>query len=186
MTMGIPAEHQLVSVSDYLAGEQVSEARHEYVSGVVHAMAGASRRHNRLALRLSSALANHLRGSQCEPFVSDMKVRVLADGKDIFYYPDVVVTCDPRDTEDLYLRFPCLIIEILSESTERLDRLEKFDTYRTIPTLEEYVLVSQERPEVTVFRRARGWEPEVFHGEDQQIILASVDMTLSLAELFAA
>ncbi len=173
-----------ISVEDYLTGEQLSEVRHEYNSGQVTAMAGASRNHGQVAGSLFNRLFSHLRGRPCDVFQADMKVRVLAHGRDVFYYPDIVVGCDPRDTDDFFLRFPKLIIEVLSPSTERLDRLEKFSLYRTIPTLEEYVLVAQDVAEVTVFRRRMDWQGEVFSGLDSEVTLESVELTVGLATIY--
>ena len=182
--MASPALPSFIPVDDYLTGERLSEVRHEYVDGCVFAMAGASRAHNSLSLRLASLLDNHLRGGPCSAFVGDMKVRLRISETDIFYYPDVVVTCDTRDTDDYFLRFPKLIVEVLSHSTERLDRFEKFQAYRTIPTLEEYVLVSQRLPEVTMHRRANQWAPEIFRATEDDVRFESVGLTLSVAQIY--
>lgn len=173
-----------VTVEEYLDGEQRSEVKHEYINGQVHEMAGASRAHNRIITNLSAALHPHLRGGPCEAYVGDVKVRLVIQQADIFYYPDVVVTCDARDTEEYFLRFPKLIVEVLSDSTERLDRGEKPLSYITLPALEEYVLVSQEEPLVTVFRRRNKWEPETTLGLDAVLHLESVDFALPLGVLY--
>jgi Uma2 family endonuclease len=173
-----------LSVEDYLAGEPLSPVRHEYIGGAVYAMAGGSRDHNRIAVNLTAALDAHARGGPCEVFVNDLKVRLLIQGQDIFYYPDVVLTCDPRDGDPFFLRFPRLIIEVLSDTTEATDRREKLLAYRTIPTLEEYVLVAQDRPEITFFRREDGWQPLVVRGADQVVTFVSVGLSLPLAEVY--
>ena len=108
-------------MDDYLTGELVAEVRHEYFGGRVFPMPGASDDHNRIAGNLFLALGNYLEGHVCEVFSNDMKARTHSQ---VFYYPDVMVGCDPRDTDNLYLRFPKLLIEVLSEATERLDELE--------------------------------------------------------------
>ncbi len=182
--MSAARQLRFITVEDYLTGEPLSEVRHEYNSGQVTAMAGASRNHGQATGSLFSKLFSHLHGNPCRPFMADMKVRVLAHGKDVFYYPDIVVGCDPRDTDDFYLRFPKLIIEVLSPSTERLDRMEKFSIYRTIPTLEEYVLVAQDQAEVTIYRRRMDWDGEVFTELDSEITLESVDLTLPLSTIY--
>jgi Uma2 family endonuclease len=176
---------QLISVEEYLSGEQLSDVKHEYVGGYVYAMAGASRSHNRVAGNLFASLLAQLKGKPCQPFIGDMKVRLMIAQEDRFYYPDVVVGCDPRDTDDYYLRFPRLVIEVLSESTERVDREEKFHNYQTIPSLEEYMLVAQDKWEVTLFRRANGWLGELYQGRETSIYLASVGCTISLEEIYA-
>ena len=173
-----------ISVEDYLEGEKVSEVRHEYIGGVVYAMAGASDEHNMLALRLASKLLDHLRGKPCRPFINDMKVRLEVAHEDIFYYPDVMVACDPRDQDRYLKRFPKVVIEVLSETTERTDRREKFLSYTQIETLEEYVLVAQDKMEVTLFRRARNWQPEILRQPDQLLSLASIDFAVPLSAVY--
>jgi Uma2 family endonuclease len=149
------------------------------------AMAGGSRAHNAISLNFASELRNHLRGKPCEVFMADVKARVLAHQQDTFYYPDVMVGCDERDTNDLYLRFPKLIIEVLSRSTERVDRNEKFLRYITIPTLEEYVLAEQSRQAVIIFRRRKGWAKEEITDPEGIVHLESVGLTLPLAAFYA-
>src|SRR5213080_331096 len=95
-----------LSVDDYLSGEEVSDIKHEYAAGVAYAMAGATREHNRIAGNLYSAIAQRLRSGPCQAFISDVKLRLAAMGDDVFYYPDVMVGCDPRDAHSLYLRYP--------------------------------------------------------------------------------
>jgi Uma2 family endonuclease len=178
------ATPRLLSVEEYLDAEKFSNAKHEYVGGQVYAMAGTSRSHNRAALNLQAQLGTHLRGGPCEVYVADVKVRIVIRQQDIFYYPDLVVTCDERDTDEYFLRFPKLVVEVLSDSTERLDRGEKLLSYITIPTLEEYVLVSQHQPLVTIFRRRTNWEPEHTFGLDAMLHLESVNFMLPLRVLY--
>jgi Uma2 family endonuclease len=170
-----------LSIEDYLAREQGATIRHEYVAGAVYAMAGATARHNRLALRLAARLDAHLSGSQCQTFVSDMKVRT----EDTFYYPDVVVICQPVAPEAVYLTDPLLIVEVLSEATEGRDRLEKWTAYRALPSLREYVLVAQDRPAVEIYRRTQeGWD-QISLTCGEIIEFAAVDLKLALDELYA-
>lgn len=172
---------ELISVEDYLAGEQTAEVRHEYAAGAVYAMVGATARHNRIALRLATRLEAHLGGSQCQTFVSDMKVMAA----DVFYYPDVVVTCQPVAPEAVYLTEPALIVEVLSESTEGRDRLEKWTAYRALPSLREYVLIAQDRPAVEVYRRnEEGWD-QISLEIGEIIEFTSVAFMLPLDELYA-
>src|SRR6266404_3018929 len=149
------------TVDEYLSGELRGEIRHEYIGGTIYAMAGASEDHNAIAGNLFAALHSHLRGKPCRVFFVDMKVRLLIARADIFYYPDLMVACDPRDTDRYFKRYPKVLIEVLSPDTEATDRREKFLSYTGIETLEEYVLVAQDRREVTVFRRSRQWQPEI-------------------------
>src|SRR5258708_28293024 len=143
--MQLAAQIDGVSVEDYLATEEGSEIKHEYIDGALYAMAGASKEHNQIAGNIYAILHNGLRGRRCRAFISDLKVRLKLMGDDVFYYPDVVVGCDPRDTHRHFLRFPKVIVEVASKSTERLDRREKRLSYQTLETLEEYVLVAQDR-----------------------------------------
>jgi Uma2 family endonuclease len=146
----------LWTVDEYLRMERQSEIKHEYVNGTVYALAGGTRANSLIAGNLSRALGNALEDSPCRVFDADIKIRVSAT---IYRYPDVAVSCDERDArpedegEDA-IRFPTVIAEMLSPSTKRRDRTTKFDEYRTIPTLREYVLIEPEHMVVHVYRRA--------------------------------
>jgi Uma2 family endonuclease len=175
-----------ISVEDYLSGEPLSEVKHEYVDGRVCAMAGASRNHNEAAGACYHALFEHLIGKECRPFMSDIKVRLKAQNKEIFYYPDIVVGCDPRDTDEHFLRFPKLVIEVLSKSTRRLDSVEKFQNYLTIPTLEEYVLIAQDRVDVRIFRKRTGWAEQFYMDITMAVELESVGLMLPLSRIYQA
>jgi Uma2 family endonuclease len=140
--MGSPAVHGLLSLEEYLELERDSPVRHEYVGGVIYAMAGASRRHNRISGNIFRRLADAADGAHCRVYISDMKV-LTPDG--LGYYPDVMVACG-REPEDPYLEDePCLIVEVSSPSTAPTDRREKLLAYRNIPTLGAYLIVDQER-----------------------------------------
>jgi Uma2 family endonuclease len=179
------AEHEpLLTVEDYLEGEPHSEVRHEFIGGVVYAMAGASDEHNQIVGNLHAALHSHLRGKACRVFMLDAKVRLLLAAEDIFYYPDLMVACDPRDTDRYFKRFPRVLIEVLSDTTERTDRREKFLSYTQIETLEEYVLVAQDRIEVTLFRRANQWQPELLTKAELSLQLTSVNFAMPLAGIY--
>ena len=173
-----------ITVEDYLLGEQASEIRHEYVAGALYAMAGASDEHNTIAGNIFAAVKAHLRGKACRVFIADAKVRLQVAGEAIFYYPDVMVARDPRDTDRYFKRFPKVLIEVLSEATERTDRREKFLAYIQIEALEEYVLVAQDKKEVTLFRRATGWRPELLSEPGQALRLASLDFAIPLAGVY--
>jgi Uma2 family endonuclease len=135
-------------------------------------------------MNLAAALHAHLRGKSCRAFMADLKVRLQIARTDIFYYPDVVVVCDPRDTDRYFKRYPKVLMEVLSPDTERTDRREKFLSYTQIETLEEYVLVAQDQMEVTIFRRAKGWQPEVLRTADQALRLASIEFALPLRAVY--
>jgi Uma2 family endonuclease len=142
--MAMPASQSFASPAEYLALERAAEHRHEYVSGRVYAMTGASREHNVIATNTSRALGNQLSGRPCETYQSDMRVKVSETG--MYTYPDVVVACGTPAFEDAYvdtLLNPTVIIEVLSPSTEAYDRGEKFAHYRRLPSLREYLLIAQ-------------------------------------------
>ncbi|MGB7518348.1 MAG: Uma2 family endonuclease [Spirulinaceae cyanobacterium] len=174
-----------LTVEDYLDTEKHSKTRHEYVDGRIFAMAGASEEHNLIAGNLYTALRSNLRGTSCRTFVSDMKVKVSIQKADIFYYPDLLVTCDPDDNERYYKTSPNLIVEVLSNSTETTDKREKRLNYQTIESLQEYVLISQDEIRVEVYRRndQNNWSVETL-GKDDKLQLNSVGLTLTMAEIY--
>ncbi len=173
-----------ISVEEYLEGERVSEIRHEYVAGQVYAMAGASKNHERVSGRLFARIMGHIDGGPFEVFKSDMKVFVRVLRNEAFYYPDVVVSCDPEDNDTHFLNSPKLIIEMLSEEEKR-DRIEKFLIYQSIDSLEEYVVVSQnpKRPEISIFRKSEGWTPDSKHTEGEYT-LESIGFTGRVEDLY--
>lgn len=175
---------QLLTVAEYLEGEQHSDVRHEYIGGLVYAMAGTSDEHSFIVGNLHAALHTHLRGKSCRLFMLEAKVRLQAADDDIFYYPDLMVACDPRDKDRFFKRFPRVLIEVLSESTERIDRREKFLSYTQIETLEEYILVAQDKMEVTLYRRVNQWHPEILKTGAQSLLLASIDFSIPLAAIY--
>ena len=175
------ANTTLIAIDDYLDGERDSAIRHEYVDGEVYAMVGASDRHGLITLNLAGALSQRL-PDRCQVFMSDMKVRIQAGERDVFYYPDVLVSCDPRDRETYYRQFPCLVIEVLSPHTARLDRFEKFMFYRYLDSLEEYLLVSQDYRQVEVFRRADQWRASTYI--EGEVPLHSVDLAVAIDAIY--
>jgi Uma2 family endonuclease len=165
-----------ITVEDYLADEESSEVRHEYLGGLVYAMAGETRDHNRIVGNLYKTIDRHIAGGPCKLYISDIRVNFRLKDDEYYYYPDLVVTCDPRDTHPRFIRYPKLIIEVLSPGTERVDRREKFFAYTTMESLEEYVLIAQEEKEATVFRRANNWKSEKIAGPE--VTFASLPFTL--------
>jgi Uma2 family endonuclease len=176
--------HDFVSVADYLAAEETSQVRHEYLGGLVYAMAGETLVHNQISQNLLLQIRRHIKGGPCRVFMSDVRVNLQLRTDDYFYYPDLVVTCDKRDTHERFVRFPRLIIEVLSESTERVDRREKFFAYTSIASLQEYVLVGQSTREVTVFRRANGWKSASVTGPKARVALHSLKCALALSAIY--
>ena len=161
----VPKPQGWIGPEEYLEGERVSDIRHEYVNGQVYAMAGASEDHNRITRNILSELHTALRGKRCEPFATDMKVKVPPNVTDVYYYPDVLVACDPTDNAKYHRERPMVVIEVLSPDTRRTDEREKPFAYQQIPTLEAYALVEQDVARITVLHRAEtGWRKEVLEG----------------------
>jgi Uma2 family endonuclease len=176
----------LVSVEDYLAGELTSPIKHEYLGGVVYAMAGARNLHNRISTNTLGSLYARLRGRPCQPFNSDTKIRVRLPTQTRFYYPDASVVCRPNPDEDSFQDEPAVIAEFLSKKTRRIDEGEKKDAYLTIPSLNVYMLIEQECARVTVYRRTEsGFVREVYEGLDVVIPLSEIEVDLPLSEVYA-
>jgi Uma2 family endonuclease len=179
----LPMQPARWSVPDYLKSEEVSEVRHEYVGGDLYAMAGASEEHNFISLNIAAAIRAHLRGKPCKVFIHDMKAHVFAN-LTLFYYPDVMVVCDPDDEDRYYKTKPRIIVEVVSDSTRNTDTREKLITFIQLPSLEEYVLVEQDKMEVTVHRRAVEWRPEVLSGADAVLKLNSIGFEMPLSAVY--
>jgi Uma2 family endonuclease len=175
----------LVSVEDYLAGELVSPAKHEYLGGVVHAMAGASNRHNLISSNTLGTLHARLRGRRCRPYNSDTKIRVRLPSHVRFYYPDLSVVCRPNPQSDSFQDDPVVIVEVASRATRRIDSGEKKDAYLAIPSLSAYLIVEQESPTIEVHRRGeQGFEREAYAGLESVIPLGEIETELPLAEVY--
>jgi len=173
-----------ISPEEYLKLEELSPVKHEYIRGEVYAMAGASDAHVTLGVNLVTLLRNHVRGSGCRVYMSDMKARI--ESQNIYYYPDVMVTCDERDKAfPSFKRYPCLIVEVLSNGTEGFDRGDKFADYQELETLQEYVLISQKRQRVECFRRnAEGLWVLYSYTVGSEIHLASVDFRTGIDAIY--
>ena len=173
-----------ISPEEYLSLEQQSTIRHEYRRGLVYAMAGGTDNHDRIAFNTLKAIDEHFgNDSSCRFHSGNVKVSYQDE---LYYYPDAFVTCDPRDRTDRYIkRYPKLIIEVLSSSTENFDRGEKFDDYQQIESLEEYVLISQGCQRVECRRRTdkSNWKTVVYNTGDV-VLLQSIGLKIAIAELY--
>ncbi len=181
--MGQAIEWSGIPVQDYLEGEKFAVVRHEYINGQVFAMVGTSRAHNVIAGNLYALLRAHLKGGPCQVYMSDVKVHVQSERDERFYYPDLFVECETGDVDHYFSEAPKLVVEVLSISTERVDRAEKMDAYRCLDSLEEYLLVAQDRQWVELYRRTQAWRPRVF-ADGAEFQLHSMDLTVSLADLY--
>lgn len=172
----------LISAADYLAAENDGTWRHEFVNGAIYAMAGASDRHNLIRTNLAVILHGHVPES-CQVFTAEMKLRIRSNLDERYYYPDLFVACDPNDRERYTRDHASLIVEVLSPTTERIDRTEKLEAYKRIASLIEYGLLSQDAIELELFRRRTGWQRE-FYQRDNTVTLESVGLTLSVSNLY--
>lgn len=179
-------ETRRVSISEYLDGEERSGVKHEYIGGTVHAMAGATVRHNRIAMNAGALLFNHVRGHPCEAFNSDMKVRIERADHTRFYYPDAMVVCDSNPPDDRFQDRPVIIVEVLSDSTRRTDLGEKLDAYLAIPSLKAVLFIESGSSFVLVYRRRPegGFAAEEHSGTETVIPLPEIEAELPLAELY--
>jgi Uma2 family endonuclease len=185
--MNAAPKWNLVSVEDYLAGELVSPVKHEYLAGVVYAMAGGSNAHSLIAANIIGAVHARLRGKPCRPFTSDTKIRVQLANEVRFYYADVPVICRPNPQRQSFQDDPAVIFEVLSKKTRRIDEGEKKDAYLSIPSLFVYALVEQETAAIVVFRRMpTGFVREVHHGLTAVLPLREIGIELALAEVYDA
>lgn len=170
------------SVEEYLDMEQRAPVRHEYVGGMIFAMTGAFFAHALIVRNLVAALDRHLRGGPCHVLPGDMRVRV--DAASAFYYPDVLVVCGDVGQQAQMIDSPTLLVEVLSPSTESIDRREKRLNYQRLDSPREYVLIAQDRARVEVDRRSEGGWLVESAGDGEAIVLQSIGLRLPLAEIY--
>lgn len=187
MSTGSVETPRRYTAEEYLALERQSEEKHELVDGELRLMSGASRAHNLIAVNLAATLHGALKGKPCETYVADMRVKVSADGS--YLYPDATIVCDEPEFEDASvdtLMNPNAVIEILSKSTASFDRGSKFASYRSLPSLREYVLIAQDAPSVEHFVRLDdgAWRFNPTTGLDQELHLVTSDLVLPLRDLY--
>ena len=171
--------NSFISVEEYLEEEMNREVKHELIDGQIYAMAGASANHDRISSNISRKFGNHLEDSPCEPFGSDMKVKVGSK----FFYPDVMVDCQFDESQPFFTESPVIIIEVLSKSTRRIDETTKRFSYMNIPSLEEYVLIEQDIVDIEVIRRGEGWLSQHYYLGDE-VRFTSINLTLTVAEIY--
>jgi Uma2 family endonuclease len=183
--MTISKSQFYISREDYLEGERVSPIKHEYRRGQVYAMVGAKKPHIVIAGNLVTLFNNHLDNTPCLVLSSDIKIRL--EKADCYYYPDVAVTCDERDTNSTedFIVYPILVIEVLSPSTAAFDRGEKFADYQTSPSLREYVLINQSQMSVECFRLSESgnWVSQTY-GQGEEVDFASIDFRCDIASIY--
>ena len=178
--MVLAKKYNLMSEQAYLDGELLSDIRHEYIDGEVYAMVGAHKYHNQIVMTVSNVFYNHLLGKPCQPYASDMKVKI--DRK--YFYPDVMVDCSQVDA-DYYIEQPSIIVEVLSKSTRQHDKTVKRLAYFQIASLKEYVLIEQDFVEIEFWSRDENnyWQQSVYYlGDD--IHFQSIDLTVSVEDIY--
>ena len=177
--MSTAAQLDFISEQEYLAGEQISEIKYEYIDGYVYAMSGASNNHNLIAGNVFATLANHLKKKPCRPYISDMKVKIGSR----YFYPDVLVDCSNLTGDSYYTEQPIILVEVLSKSTRRMDETTKRMTYMQIPSLQEYILIEQDFVDVEIIRRETGWLSEHYFLGDE-LTLSSIGLTLTVEDIY--
>jgi len=171
-----------VTEQEFLAFENASPLRHELVGGVIYGMVGGTDRHNLICGNIFAELRAAV-STPCQVFTAQMKLRVETADEVDYYYPDVFVSCDPSDRARLFRERPCLIVEVLSDSTEKDDRRGKFFAYRGIPSLQEYMVVAQDVPQIELMRRRSSWKPEFLFLEDG-LALESVQLQIPVRNIY--
>lgn len=186
----LPQVKHFYTPEEYLALEEKASSKSEYFRGQIYQMTGASLNHNRITINLTGLLYRALSGKSCEVFSSDMRLLVRANG--LYTYPDVMVICGAVDLaagQSDTATNPRLIIEVLSNSTAEYDRTDKFELYKALNSLQNYVLVDQHRPYIQCFYRLenepRIWAVETFNGLDAQLRLPALDLELGLGEIYS-
>jgi Uma2 family endonuclease len=186
--MAVPETIPHLTEAEYLERERLADFRSEFFDGEMFAMAGGTLRHSLIATNLAREFGNKLQNKRCTAFNADLRIKIDATG--LFTYPDLSVICgDPKfvdETEDTVTN-PTLIVEVLSDSTEAYDRGKKFEHYRQIPSLREYLLVSQKEPRVEQFIRQEngGWLLKEVNGLDTTLFSPALETTIALAEIFS-
>ncbi len=186
--MSCAQPQHLFDADAYLVWEADQSERHEYFQGEVFAMAGVTENHITVALNAAVALRSHLKGTPCKVFISDMRVQVEA--VDAYFYPDVVVRCQPKPADSgqaVSMDAPILIVEVLSNSTATWDRGGKFAAYRQLPSLQEYVLIDPQAQTVELYRRNAAQRFELYAWDVRNpgpCEFASVGLQWPLADVF--
>jgi Uma2 family endonuclease len=181
------SEKRYFSVEEYLRIEEESSVGHEYVAGSIFPSGTPIVRHNMIVANIALQFHSQLHGTPCRTFLLKTKLRLQIGNDDIFYVPDVMIACGPfaEDVLDAqWLTNPCVVVEVLSASTEAVDRREKALNYRHVISVEEYLLVSQRAMEVTVFRRSDNWRPEVLTAPQDVFESRAVEANMTLANIY--
>jgi Uma2 family endonuclease len=182
--IAVKKQDRYFTPEEYFAWEEQQLEKHELIDGLVYAMSGGTKNHSAIKLNILVLLKDHLRGSKCRVFNSDLKINILCTTN--YTYPDLSVTCDDRDREHpLYITYPCLIVEVLLPSTEAYDRGKKFDRYRRNPNLIDYVLVSSDEMAIDIYHRKDTGEWVILsYREGDRVDLKSINLSLPIEQFY--
>jgi len=177
--MALPQVPFHLNAEDYLRYELSTDGKHQLIDGEIYAMGGASERHNLLAGNIFNEFKNRLKGRPCRTFMADMKLRVAED----FFYPDVMVICGEDNESAYYKTAPTVIVEVLSKTTRKFDQSRKRLRCQSLPTLQEYVLVEQDKGEILVFSRKDGWQSLYYYLGDE-IVFPSLNVAVPVETIY--
>lgn len=182
--IAVPNNGRYFTPEEYFAWEEQQLERHELIDGRVYAMSGGTQSHSAIAINFLLLITPYLRGSSCNVFNSDLKVKILNSSN--YTYPDLSVTCDDRDRENaLYITYPCLIVEVLSDSTEAYDRGKKFEKYRCNPSLIDYVLVSSDEMAIDIYHKNDAGEWVILsYRSGEQVEFKSINLSLPIEQFY--
>jgi Uma2 family endonuclease len=182
--IAVPSHSPKLTPTEYFAWEEQQLCRHEYINGEVYAMSGGTQNHSRIALKFAALLDNHLTDGVCRVFNSDCRVNLV--GTNDYTYPDASVSCDRQDkTTTQYITYPCLIVEVLSDSTEAYDRGNKFFRYRQNPQLQDYVLVSSQEIAIDLYRKGSNGQWEIVNYRAGDVVeLKSVNLSFPIEQIY--
>jgi Uma2 family endonuclease len=175
-----PSRQNWISPEEYLAGELISDIKHEYIDGEVYAMTGTSINHGRIISVMMRLLGNHLANTPCDVFAADIKVKAQNN----FFYPDLIVDCQKLNGEVYVSEAPLIIVEVLSKSTRKQDQTLKRLAYQGLPSLHEYVLIEQDFVDIEICRRSNHWQSEHFYLGDQ-VYFSAIELSLPVEQIYA-
>jgi Uma2 family endonuclease len=182
--IAVPSHSPKLTPIEYFAWEEQQICRHEYINGEVYAMSGGTQNHSRINLKVAALLDSHLSNGNCRVFNSDCRINLV--GTNDYTYPDASVSCDRRDNTSVqYITYPCLVVEVLSDSTEAHDRGNKFFRYRQNPQLQDYVLVSSKEIAIDLYRKSENGRWEIINYRSGDVVeLQSVNLSFPIEQAY--
>jgi Uma2 family endonuclease len=178
------SDPSFMTLEEFFEFDEQSPFRHEFINGIVFAMLGPSLNHNLIINNLEAPIRNHLKQGPCKAFTSEVKLVIRGATNEVVYSPDLIVDCRSDTRDPCFVQDPKLLVEVLSPSTQLIDRREKLQNYRLIDSVEEYVIISQDEYRVVVYPRAERWKPRVYAGLDTAVELRSIDLAVPMTDLY--